>query len=86
MSNLLMRKSTVEAGRPSFLAAPSRLAEAVLIAELAETAEIRASASCRSDGAKALGKYVSAHKNSLNAIKTIALNHARRKDKMLLRI
>jgi chorismate mutase len=45
----------------------------VLIAELAEAAEIRASASCRTDIAKAIDNYVSAHKNSFSATKTIAL-------------
>jgi len=35
--------------------------EATLIGELAEAAEIRASASCRADIARAVGKYVSAH-------------------------
>jgi chorismate mutase len=48
----------------------------VLIAELAEAAEIRARASCRTDIAKAIGKYVSPHKNSFSAMKTMALNRA----------
>ena len=47
-----------------------------LIAELAESAAIRATASCQSDVAKAVGKYVSAHKNSLGPVKAIALDRA----------
>ena len=48
----------------------------VLIAVLAEAAEIRATASCRTDIAKAVGKYVSAHKNNFSPLETIALNRA----------
>ena len=48
----------------------------VLIAELPEGVEIRASASCRTDIAKAVGKYVSAHKNNFSPPETIALNRA----------
>lgn len=47
-----------------------------LIAELEETTTIRASASCRTDIAKAVGKYVSAHKNSLGPLTAIALDRA----------
>src|SRR6266404_6940790 len=47
-----------------------------LIAELTETAAVRASASCRSDVAKAVGKYVSAHKNKFNPLRIIALDRA----------
>jgi len=50
--------------------------ETVLVAELAETAGIRASASCRTDIAKAVGKYVSAHKNDFSPLKAIALDRA----------
>jgi chorismate mutase len=50
--------------------------QVVLIAELAEAAEIRASASCRTNIAKAIGNYVSAHRNSFGATRTIALNRA----------
>ena len=50
--------------------------EAALIGELAETAEIRTNASCRTDIAKAVGKYHSAHKNSISPLKTIALDRA----------
>jgi len=50
--------------------------EKTLIAELAETAEIRASASCRTDIAKAVGKYVSAHKNRFSPLEAIALDRA----------
>jgi chorismate mutase len=47
-----------------------------LIAELTETAALRTSASCRSDVAKAVGKYVSAHRNSFSSLKAIALDRA----------
>jgi chorismate mutase len=50
--------------------------EVVLIAELAEAAEIRASASCRADIAQAISKCVSAHKNSFSPLKAIALDRA----------
>jgi chorismate mutase len=50
--------------------------QAVLIAELAEAAEIRASASCHTDIAKVVGKYVSAHKNNFTPLKVIALDRA----------
>jgi chorismate mutase len=47
-----------------------------LITELEESTDIRASASCRIEIAKAAGKYVSAHKNSLGPLKAIALDRA----------
>lgn len=47
-----------------------------LITELASTAGIRASASCRVDIAKAVGKYVSVHANSFDPLKAIALDRA----------
>ena len=47
-----------------------------LIAELQKSAAIRANASCRTDIAKAVGKYVSAHKNSLEPLNGIALDRA----------
>ena len=50
--------------------------EMELIAELAETAGIRASASCRTDVAKAVGKYVSAHKRSFSPLTATALDRA----------
>lgn len=50
--------------------------ETELITELANTAGIRASASCRVDIAKAVGKYVSAHVNSFDPLKAIALDRA----------
>lgn len=50
--------------------------QTALIAELAETSSVRASASCRMDIAKAVGKYVSVHKNSFSSLKTIALDRA----------
>jgi chorismate mutase len=50
--------------------------ETALIAELAETAGIRANASCRADIAKAVGKYVSEHKSRITALRAIALDRA----------
>jgi chorismate mutase len=50
--------------------------QTALIAELAETSGVRASGSCRTDIAKAVGKYVSAHKNRFSSIKIIALDRA----------
>jgi chorismate mutase len=50
--------------------------QTALIAELAETSGVRASASCRTDVAKAVGKYVSAHQNSVTPLETIALDRA----------
>ena len=47
-----------------------------LIAELDESTATRASASCRIEIAKAVGIYVSAHKNSLGTIKAISLDRA----------
>ena len=47
-----------------------------LIAELRETGVLRASASCRSDVAKAVGKYVSAHKDKFSPPRVIALDRA----------
>jgi chorismate mutase len=47
-----------------------------LIAELTEMADIRASGSCRTDIAKAVGKYVSAHKSNFTPLKVIALDRA----------
>jgi chorismate mutase len=47
-----------------------------LIAELTEIADIRASGSCRTDIAKAVGKYVSGHKNNFTPLKVIALDRA----------
>ena len=50
--------------------------ETALIAELAETAGIRASASCRTDVAKAVGKYLSAHKSKFSPVRARALDRA----------
>lgn len=50
--------------------------DAALIAELTEAAEIRASTSCRTDIEKAVGTYLSPHKNSFSPVKTTALNRA----------
>ena len=50
--------------------------ETELITELANTAGIRGSASCRVDIAKAVAQYVSAHVNSFDPLKAIALDRA----------
>jgi len=50
--------------------------DTALIAELQESTAIRASASCHMDIAKAAGRYVSLHKNSLGPLKAIALDRA----------
>jgi chorismate mutase len=50
--------------------------DAALIAELEESTAIRASASCRVEIAKAVGRYLSAHRNSLGPLKAIALDRA----------
>jgi chorismate mutase len=50
--------------------------QTALIAELAETAGVRASASCRTDVARAVGKYESAHRNSFSSLRLIALDRA----------
>lgn len=50
--------------------------ETELITELANTAGIRASVSCRVDIAKAVVQYVSAHVNSFDPLKAIALDRA----------
>jgi chorismate mutase len=50
--------------------------EIAMIAELAETSDIRGSASCRADIAKAVGKYVSTHKKSFSPLQAIALDRA----------
>ena len=47
-----------------------------LIAELEESTAIRGSASCRMDIAKTVGKYVSAHENTLGPLQAIALDRA----------
>jgi chorismate mutase len=47
-----------------------------LIAELEESKVIRASASCRTDIANAVGKYASAHKKQFSPLKAIALDRA----------
>ena len=50
--------------------------DAALIAELEESAAIRASASCHANIAKAVGGYVPAHTNSPKSLKAIALDRA----------
>ena len=50
--------------------------DTALIAELEQSTAILGSASCRVEIAKAVGGYVSAHKNSLGPLKAIALDRA----------
>lgn len=50
--------------------------ETALIAELAETAGIRASASCRTDIAKAVGKFVLSTRTKFSPLRRIALDRA----------
>jgi chorismate mutase len=50
--------------------------QTALIAELAGTAAIRASTTCRTDVAKAIGKYVLVHKHDVGLLQTIALDRA----------
>jgi chorismate mutase len=47
-----------------------------LIVELVDTSGVRSSASCRTDVAKAVGKYVSEHKSSFGHLQAIALDRA----------
>jgi len=47
-----------------------------LIAELTESKVIRASASCRTEIARAAGKYASAHMKQFSPLKAIALDRA----------
>ena len=50
--------------------------QTALIVELAETAGIRARASCRTDIANAVGQYVTAHRNDFNPLRAIAMDRA----------
>jgi chorismate mutase len=50
--------------------------QTALIAELANTAAIRASTTCRVDVAKAIGKYILEHKHEVGALQSIALDRA----------
>jgi len=45
-----------------------------LISELEESTAVRSRASCRTDIAKAVGKYVSAHKTQFSPLRAIALD------------
>jgi chorismate mutase len=47
-----------------------------LIAELAQTATVRAAASCRTDVANAVSDYAVAHKKDFNAVERMALDRA----------
>jgi chorismate mutase len=47
-----------------------------LIAELADTVAIRSSTTCSADVAKAVGKYVLAHKRAVGPLREIALDRA----------
>ena len=50
--------------------------ETALIVELADTADIRASAACPAETAKAIEKYLAGHKVETGALQGIALNRA----------
>jgi chorismate mutase len=50
--------------------------QTALIAELADTAAIRASTTCRADVAKAIGKYTLEHKHEGEPLQSIALDRA----------
>jgi chorismate mutase len=50
--------------------------QTALIAELANTAAIRASTTCRVDVAKAIGKYILEHKHEVGPLQSIALDRA----------
>jgi len=50
--------------------------ETALIVELADTADIRASAACPAETAKAIEKYLAGHKVEAGALQAIALNRA----------
>jgi len=50
--------------------------QTALITELAATAAIRANASCHTDVAKAVGLYVSKHKDDFSPLEAIALDRA----------
>jgi chorismate mutase len=47
-----------------------------LVRELADTAAIRSSAGCRTDVAKAVGRYMAAHKHDAGPVQAIALDRA----------
>ena len=50
--------------------------QTALIAELKDAAAIRASATCPIEVARAVGKYVTAHKHDLGPVEEIALDRA----------
>src|SRR5258705_245665 len=50
--------------------------QAALITELADTVAIRANTTCRADVAKAVAKYVLAHKHEVGPLQSIALDRA----------
>jgi chorismate mutase len=47
-----------------------------LVRELADTAVIRSSAGCRTDVAKAIGRYMAAHKHDAGSVQAVALDRA----------
>jgi chorismate mutase len=50
--------------------------QTTLVAELKDSAAIRASATCQTEVARAVGKYVIAHKQGLGPLEEIALDRA----------
>jgi chorismate mutase len=74
------RVGTAPAHKPVDLATAIRPAldrlQIELVTELADTAAIRASAACRADVAKAVGRYLAAHKHDAGPLQAIALDRA----------
>ena len=74
------RSGRVPAHAPVNLAATIRpkldQVQMALIAELADTVAIRTSTTCSADIAKAVGKYVLAHKRAVGPLRVIALDRA----------
>jgi chorismate mutase len=50
--------------------------QTALLAELADTVDIRAGTTCRADVAKAIGKYVLIHKHEIRPLQSVALDRA----------
>jgi chorismate mutase len=74
------RRGTAPAHRPINLAITIRpeldQLQKELVRELTDTAGIRASGACRADIAKAVGKYLAAHRKDAESLQEIALDRA----------
>jgi chorismate mutase len=74
------RAGTAPAHRPVDLATAIRPAldrlQIELVRELADIVAIRSSAGCRTDVAKAIGRYMAAHKHDAGPVQAIALDRA----------